>query len=171
MPVAKVRWAGGCHSAMNVTGTKDLVSTTQDDETVAEIDRELMQLFRRTEAIIAKRPMTDRLVRSGYLLMSELERSGSLGIAALADATQVDISTASRQIAPLERQGLIRRLPNPADGRGSLIEITLLGLDRLRATREERHATLLELLRDWLERDRAAFASYLARLNQAIADR
>jgi len=115
--------------------------------------------------------VAERLVRSGYLLLTELETGAPLGIAALADATRVDVSTASRQIVPLERRGLVRRLTKPADGRGSLVEITQHGLDRLRSTREERHTVFLDLVIDWSERDRAAFAVYLARLNWAILDR
>jgi DNA-binding MarR family transcriptional regulator len=141
------------------------------DDTIAQIERELTLLVRRAEIAGARRPVTDRLVRSGYLLLSALETDGPLGIAALADATQVDISTASRQIAPLERQGLLRRLRNPADRRGSLIAITELGRRRLQATRDERHTLFLTLLRDWPERDRTAFAEYLARLNRAIVNR
>lgn len=138
------------------------------DDPVAQIDRELVRLVRLVELAVAQKPSTERLVRSGYLLLGALEDSGPLGIAALAEATQVDISTASRQVLPLERQGLVRRLPNPADGRGSLIEITALGRDRLQAARAERLARILELTGDWSEEDREAFAGYLTRLNRAI---
>lgn len=156
---------------MNTISAGDTTSATGNDSATARIERELALLLRRAETAIANQPATERLVRSAYFLLSELERGGPLGIAALADATRVDISTASRQIVPLQRQGFVHRLSNPADGRGSLIEITQLGLDRLLSTREERHNVFLELLRDWPERDRAAFAGYLARLNQSILDR
>lgn len=142
-----------------------------DEETIARIEREVTRLVRHAEIAVARKPEPDRLVRSGYLLLSALEADGPLGIAALALATHVDISTASRQISPLERQGLVRRLSNPADRRGSLIEITPEGRQRLRVTREERHATFLALLHDWPEEDRAAFAEYLAHLNRSIASR
>jgi DNA-binding MarR family transcriptional regulator len=141
------------------------------DETIARIEREVTRLVRHAEIAVARKPESDRLVRSGYLLLSALEADGPLGIAALALGTHVDISTASRQISPLERQGLVRRLSNPADGRGSLIEITPEGRARLRTTRDERHSTFLSLLHDWPEEDRAEFAGYLARLNAAIAGR
>ncbi len=156
---------------MSRTNVKDLNCRRYDDPSIAQIEREVTLLLRRAEAAIAKQPVAERLVRSGYLLLTELENGGPLGIAALADATRVDVSTASRQIVPLERQGLVRRLTNPADGRGSLVEITQHGLDRLRATREERHTVFLDLLYDWSERDRATFVTYLARLNRTILDR
>ncbi len=146
-------------------------SAIREADTIAWIERELTVLLRRAELAVAKKPMTDRLVRSGYLLLSALEQDGPLGIAALADATRVDISTASRQVAPLERQHLVRRLSDPADGRASLVEITKRGLERLQATRDERHAVFVELLREWPERECVEFAGYLTRLNQAIIDR
>ncbi|MDQ2745518.1 MAG: hypothetical protein M3Z66_24940 [Chloroflexota bacterium] len=65
----------------------------------------------------------------------------------------------------------MRRLTNPADGRGNLVEITQKGLTRLRAAREERHTVFLDLLCDWSERDQTAFATYLARGNRVIDDR
>lgn len=156
---------------MNRTNAKELPSPIYVDASIAQIEREATLFLRRAEAAIANQTAAERLVRSGYLLLTELETGGPLGIAALADATRVDVSTASRQIVPLERRGLVRRLTNPADGRGSLAEITQHGLDRLRSTREERHAVFLDLVTDWSEGDRAAFATYLARLNQAILDR
>jgi DNA-binding MarR family transcriptional regulator len=140
-------------------------------DSISEIERELTVLLRRAEAAIARRPLAERLVRSGYLLLSVLETAGPVGIAALAEATAVDISTASRQILPLERQQVVRRLANPADGRGSLIEITELGRERLQTTREDRHRTYQELLGDWSEDDRIAFGRYLARINEAIVQR
>lgn len=147
---------------------KQVNETPNLEDPVTRIDRELVRLVRLVELAVAQKPGAERLVRSGYLLLGALEADGPLRIAALAEATEVDISTASRQIPPLERQGLVRRLPNPADGRGSLIEITPLGRERLQAARSERLARILELTRDWPESDRAAFAGYLARLNQAI---
>jgi DNA-binding MarR family transcriptional regulator len=138
---------------------------------VARIERELTVLMRRAEAAIATKPATERLVRSAYLLLNALETAGPLGIAAMANVTYVDVSTTSRQIVPLEQQGLVRRLSNPADGRGSLIEITPLGLDRLRSAREERYGVFVELLRDWPEGDREVFADHLARLNEAVLER
>lgn len=138
---------------------------------VARIEREVSVLLRRAELARAARPAVERLLRSGYLLLSELEVCGPLGIAALAASMGVDISTASRQLVPLEEHGLVRRRPNPADARGSLMEITDLGRERLRETRAERHAVYEELMRDWTEEDRAAFAGYLARLNAAMSRR
>jgi DNA-binding MarR family transcriptional regulator len=154
-----------------VDGVNTVIESRLDADTIARIEHEFTLLLRRAEVAGARRPEADRLVRSGYLLLSALEANGPLGVNALADATQVDISTASRQIPPLEEQHLVHRLSNPSDRRGSLIDLTPLGRERLQATRDERRAIFLQLLADWPEEDRAAFAGYLARLNASIAAR
>jgi DNA-binding MarR family transcriptional regulator len=99
------------------------------DPAIAQIEREVATLARRVELARSTLPTGERLVRSGYLLLLELEARSPMTVAALADAMQVDISTVSRQIVPLERQGLVSRLSDPDDGRVSLIQITPLGLE------------------------------------------
>jgi DNA-binding MarR family transcriptional regulator len=141
------------------------------DPAIAQIEREVATLARRVELARSTLPTGERLVRSAYLLLLELEARSPMTVAALADAMQVDISTVSRQIVPLERQGMVSRLSDPDDGRVSLIQITPLGLEQLAATQAERHTCYRELLQDWSEENRAAFADYLARLNRAIFDR
>lgn len=143
----------------------------QNDEAIARIEYQVALLLRRAESAQATRPDVERLVRSAYLLLDELAARGPLGIAALADALQVDVSTVSRQIMPLERQGLLMRLPNPDDGRSSLVEITPAGQAQLKATRAERHALYGDVLEGWTEEDREALAQCLTRLNEAISDK
>src|SRR5947209_14426776 len=90
-------------------------SESASEDAIVCIERELTWLLRRAEAAIASEPAAERLVLSGYLLLSTLETAGPLGVGALAACTEVDVSTTSRQIDPLERRGLIRRVSNPAD--------------------------------------------------------
>lgn len=136
---------------------------------VAQIEREVAVLLRRAEMVQASRPANEQLLRSAYLLLSALEVRGPVGVAALADAMQVDVSTVSRQILPLERQELVSRKSSPSDGRMSLIEITPEGVQQLAQTRQRRHDVYQELLREWSEPDRTAFAGYLTRLNCSLS--
>ncbi|HXT37235.1 MAG TPA: MarR family transcriptional regulator [Chloroflexota bacterium] len=151
------------------------METVKDAETAAResvslIEHEVTLLIRRAEAARKERE-AEVLDRSAYLLLGELERSGPLGIAALGQAFQVDISTASRQIAGLESKGLVTRRPDPADGRISLLRITRLGREQYQATRAARLALFDTLLAGWPLEDRREFAAYLARLNHAIRRR
>jgi DNA-binding MarR family transcriptional regulator len=74
---------------------------------------------------------------SGIALLSRLHRSGPATPKALAEAESATPQTLTRVIAALEEQGLVRRGPDPDDGRGAILEITADGLAVLRS-----HATV-----------------------------
>ena len=111
------------------------------------------------------------LDRSAYLLLDELATRGAVGIAALAETFQVDLSTASRQAAALEAKGLVQRRPDPGDARVSLLEATALGGRQFQAAHNAYLALFADLLEDWSKEDCQRFGAYLARLNQAIVRR
>ena len=139
-------------------------------ESVSLIEHEVTLLIRRAEAA-GKEQKAEALDRAAYLLLGELERREPLGIAALAEAFQVDISTASRQISVLESKGLVSRRSDPTDGRISLLLTTPLGREQYRTTRLARLALFDALLVGWTIEERREFAALLARLNQAIRRR
>ncbi len=65
----------------------------------------------------------------------------------------------TRVIVRLEYQGLVRREPDPADGRAAFATLTRPGLEALRRAQVVHHATVRELYLDGLtkhERDRLA---------------
>ena len=140
-----------------------------ETEAIDVVEHELTRLLRRAESARTRHPDALRLDRSAYLLLGELERRGPLGIAALAQSFQLDVSTASRQVAALEAKGLVERRADPDDGRVCLLEITPHGRARLGETRQARLALFSELLAGWSDEDRRQFGTYLARLNRAIA--
>lgn len=139
------------------------------EDSIGRIEHEVAVLVRLAELARAEKPEHDRLVRSAYLLLGELEASGPRSTAVLASTMGVDISTASRQIAPLEEQGLVARLPKPGDRRSTLVEITPLGVERLEGARRERRSSYAALLAEWTPEQREALAHGLERLNAAIA--
>ena len=146
---------------------EDEVPDTWTDS-VDLVAHEVALLLRRVDAARQTDAVLDR---SAYLLLGELEAQGPLGIAVLAHTFQVDLSTASRQAAALEAKELVQRLPDPDDGRISLLQITPLGRARFQATRDARHALYAEILEGWSEEDRGRFGAYLARFNRAIVQR
>ncbi|HST67441.1 MAG TPA: MarR family transcriptional regulator [Mycobacteriales bacterium] len=105
--------------------------------------------------------------RSAMLLLFPLMR-GPLRPGALAEASFADPSTISRQVAELVRRGLVRREPDPSDGRASLLAITDAGRDvceRLRTLRRDLLATAVD---GWTDDELATFASLLNRFNGAL---
>jgi DNA-binding MarR family transcriptional regulator len=142
-----------------------------DDEAAARIEWEIGVLIRRAEVVGQQALAPDLLPRSAYLLLGEIVKRGPIGIAALADAVQLDVSTVSRQVGPLEARALVTRVANPEDGRGTLLTGTAEGIRRLDHTRSERRRRFEELLRDWTPEEQDRLADYLQRLNAAIGER
>ena len=70
--------------------------------------------------------------------------AGPIGIGALAAAEGVAAPTMTRLVDGLERDGLVRRRPDPADARGVLVEPTTAGKRFLTKGRLQRVRTLAE---------------------------
>jgi DNA-binding MarR family transcriptional regulator len=70
--------------------------------------------------------------------------AGPIGIGALAAAEGVAAPTMTRLVDGLQRDGLVRRRPDPADARGVLVEPTATGKRILTKGRRQRVRTLAE---------------------------
>ena len=70
--------------------------------------------------------------------------AGPIGIGALAAAEAVAAPTMTRLVDGLEKDGLVRRRPDPADARGVLVEPTATGKRILTKGRRQRVRTLAE---------------------------
>ena len=71
-----------------------------------------------------------------FSILAKLKRKGSLTINALAEAMVMDRSTLSRNILPLERDGLIAIEMSAADRRARVLRLTSAGEKRLQAARK-----------------------------------
>ena len=86
--------------------------------------------------------------------LSVVVYAGPIGIGALAAAEGVAAPTMSRLVDGLERDGLVRREPDPEDARGVLVAATAKGERILQRGRKQRVDTLASGLRE-LSRRRA----------------
>jgi DNA-binding MarR family transcriptional regulator len=140
-------------------------------EQSAEVTERLEQAFaflaRALEAISRKRAYP--LERAHYLLLLRL-RQGPAGVSALAASLALDDSTVTRQVAAMQRLGLVTKLANPADGRGALIEPTAEGAARAEAMQAVRLERIAALFAGWPEADRAQLATLLGRVNRQLAE-
>jgi DNA-binding MarR family transcriptional regulator len=75
-------------------------------------------------------------------VLSRLYRAGTQTPKAVAEGEKIQPQSLTRVLAALERDGLVARRPDPADGRRSLLNITDRGLDTLRAYSEQRERWL-----------------------------
>jgi DNA-binding MarR family transcriptional regulator len=162
------------------------------DQLDAQLDvwtREIANLDRLTEGIVERieklaryfnHSMEDTLAESGmplraYRVISKLRYQGPpyrLSAGQLADAMGLSSGAMTNRLDRLEQAGLVRRLDDPSDRRGVLVEPTEAGHDawnrtvHTQATREQLIASVLsdeekEQLHDLLRRLMAAFPAEL----------
>src|ERR671918_1252422 len=74
--------------------------------------------------------------------LSTVERHGPLIPSELAARERIQRPTATRVLARLEEQGLIERMPDPRDGRSSLVTASKAGRDLLAELRTRKTAFL-----------------------------
>jgi DNA-binding MarR family transcriptional regulator len=80
--------------------------------------------------------------------LATIERHGPLTPSELAGIERVKRPTVTRTLGCLEREGLVQRTPDPADGRSSLVSVNATGRERLRRLRGRKNAYLARRMRD-----------------------
>jgi DNA-binding MarR family transcriptional regulator len=86
----------------------------------------------------------------------------------LATACALDPSTISRAVAALVRAGLVGRMPDPDDGRASILALTDHGRDTLTTITTWYDDRLAETLRSWSTEDLVAFDGMLQRFSRDL---
>ncbi|WP_058041644.1 MarR family winged helix-turn-helix transcriptional regulator [Streptomyces roseifaciens] len=133
------------------------------DASVETIQRELTAFARRARSAAAR--MHPELSLVSFTLLAHLEDRGGCRATDLAAHYLLDKSTVSRQIAALERLGLVERRPAPEDQRAQVLHLTARGAATLAQVTANRRAAFRERLADWDEADLDRFAGYLLRYN------
>jgi DNA-binding MarR family transcriptional regulator len=80
-------------------------------------------------------------------VLASINRSGPVTPSELAASERVKRPTMTRTLGCLEREGLIERTPDPADGRSSLVAVNEAGRERLARLRRRKSAYLARRLR------------------------
>jgi len=105
------------------------------------------------------------LPRALFPLLVRIGAAGAIGVSLLAEQAGRDHSTISRQVAALEKLGLVKRRANAQDSRIHEAAITDRGKETVLRITKVRRKLLGRLLSDWSEKERRD----LARLNQKLA--
>jgi DNA-binding MarR family transcriptional regulator len=79
--------------------------------------------------------------------LATINRSGPLTPSELAELERVKRPSMTRTLGCLEREGLVERTPDPADGRSFLVAINEAGRERLARLRRRKSAYLARRLR------------------------
>jgi DNA-binding MarR family transcriptional regulator len=139
-------------------------------DAISTIELELIKLVRHLETFARRSSLYARVDRAGYLAMRVLDSTGPVSTNALARALGLDASTVTRQVAALERAGLVARRPDPADGRSSSITLTPEGRRSMCEVEQERRRRIEALVRDWDDAEQAGLAAALTRLNSSLVE-
>jgi DNA-binding MarR family transcriptional regulator len=137
-----------------------------------EVERELAVLLSRARAWnreVATEVHPD-LQPTAYALLSRVDELGSVRASDLCDYFGIDKGAVSRQVGLLERVGLVRREPDPDDGRAQRLVVTDDGTKRLTQAREGRRRLVREQLDRWPDADVGTLATLLGRFNRQMDD-
>jgi DNA-binding MarR family transcriptional regulator len=155
--------------------TRQMIESLPDERNTAAatidiVETQLARLVRALEAVRLRRPdaPSQALDRAVYLLLRTLDVSGSSPVNALAEALDLDPSTAARQVTAMKRKGLVRTDRDPRDGRAVLVTPTTEGLQQMRRMRQARRERIAELLDEWPTEEKVVLARVLTRLNDSI---
>jgi DNA-binding MarR family transcriptional regulator len=90
---------------------------------------------------------TSGLTPTSVAALATIERHGPMTPSEIAKVERVKRPTITRTLRCLEREGLIDRAPDPADGRSSLVSVNGDGRERLRRLRGRKNAYLARRMR------------------------
>lgn len=132
---------------------------------VEHVGRELGLLLRSLKAmhptVLAAAGL--RVELPAVAVLSTLEHRGGIRLSTLAEALVLDLSSVSRQVAALEREGWVERARDPHDSRAALLDLTEAGRDALARVRAAQAHHLRQRLPDWTDHELEMFASSLSR--------
>ena len=122
--------------------------------TVATSDKTLSDSAARLRLAITRTARRLRKEAAGELsptsaaTLATVEGHGPLPPSEVAEIERIRRPSATRSLRCLEDAGLVRRTPDPADGRSSLVSVTAAGRERLRRLRGRKNAYLARRMRD-----------------------
>jgi DNA-binding MarR family transcriptional regulator len=118
------------------------VPTTTDTASLAsELRVVLGQLIRRLRA-------EHRFPISHGSVLGRLDREGPQSVSALAVAERVRPQSMAQTVGDLEGDGLVKRNPDPSDGRRQLVSLTPQGKETLEADRRNREGWLVKAIEE-----------------------
>ena len=145
---------------------------TGDGTAVSRVADVTAQLTRHTRVLHAIKALIARehsdSERAMHTVLFVLDVAGPQRVSALAERLGTDPSTTSRQTAELVKRGLLERLPDPDDGRASLLAPTDAGRDAVTVLRERRNQLIETACADWSDADLATFAALLGRFTDGL---
>ncbi|MFF4362766.1 MarR family transcriptional regulator [Streptomyces sp. NPDC001604] len=136
-------------------------------ESAARAARDLRVVVSRLRRRIREVAEDDELTPPQVSALTLVAKHGAATASALATAEGVRPQSMATTLAALDRQGLIRRSPDPDDGRRQLVTLTEAGRLRVEGDRQAREEWLARALQDrYTEDERRTVLAGLALLER-----
>lgn len=129
----------------------------------------VMHAFTRIGRRLKAKQPGDTIDHSAHIVLFVLRCSGALRLSDLAARMELDASTASRHVRSLEQLGLVRRSPDPDDGRAFRVELTDEGIEQWEASARHRMELLSAAMEGWSEADVLTFERLMTRFADGVA--
>lgn len=110
----------------------------------------------------------DPLDPAAARMLASVKRLGPVRPSALAQDNHVDLSTASRQLDALLRQGYIDKQADPNDARATLVSLTAGGRRVMKTLLDNRGRAVAPAFKSWSVKDRETLIALLARLGDDL---
>ncbi len=139
-------------------------------ESIDSIEREIGVLLRRIKLHFEEQgcAVHPELHSGAYFLLAWLNAHGPVRASVISDTFMLDKGAVSRRISMLEELGLVERLPDPADGRATLISVSVAGKERMVLADEHRREWFDTRVASMTVEELESLATLLARFNEAM---
>jgi DNA-binding MarR family transcriptional regulator len=156
-------------ASANLGSPVDIRPTVDPADALDVVETEMALLQRGLERLARRSAIHRDLDRASYLAARTLEATGPISLKDLAARLGVDASTMTRQIATMEKAGLLHRYADADDGRVSLIELSPAGRRKMRSVQRARRERIHDLFAGWTKHEQLEFGQLLGRFNDAVS--
>ncbi|NUS00122.1 MAG: MarR family transcriptional regulator [Kribbellaceae bacterium] len=129
----------------------------------------VMHAFTRIGRRLKAKQPGDTIDHSAHVVLFALRCNGALRLSDLAARLELDASTTSRHVRSLEQLGLVRRSPDPDDGRAFRVELTEQGVEQWETSARNRMELLSAAMEGWSEEDVQTFERLMTRFADGVA--
>lgn len=135
---------------------------------VGELEAEFAELLTHFRRMLARNAnlVSPGLLPATYKALTTISRCGEATITGLAERMVIDKGQLSRSIRELEALGLVRRTPDPNDGRVWKVSLTEHGAERLKAARLPQESMLKRSVSNWSDEDLRNLTRLLSELRK-----
>lgn len=129
---------------------------------------DLTRVVKLLRAVNISVPRFDEAVEASAHPLLFAIHDGPARVTDLAARVHTDVSVVSRQVRQLEERGLITKVPDPDDGRASLVTLTSEGTELVTQVFDRSGEWMAGVLRDWTPGQADSFTADLGRLADSL---